>query len=82
MHSDNVSLCVTDDYSLDSSMASFMPGSIPANERICSTFQPRDDRFIEDVESFDITISTTNPLDIIVGSNIFNIDIYDDDGKF
>ncbi len=51
------------------------------NETRCLLFTPVDDDQVEDNEPFMFRVNTTNALDTISNGPLFNIVIYDDDGK-
>ena len=75
----SICLLLAGDFSLNYMPLYFNSMSM-VNDTLCWTFTPVDDQRIEDTENFYFNVSTSNDLDIISTTSVFNIAISDNDG--
>ena len=67
---------------INTTMVYFTTGSVLVNQTICFAFKTKDDKIIEDVETFYFDVYAANPLDgFRMGRDNFTLQIYDDDGN-
>ena len=59
-----------------------IPSTAAVSTAVCLNITVSGDMFVEDNETFTITVETSNPNDVIMGPNTATVTIADDDSKY